>query len=301
MQLFDPNNPNEKKKLIAAGVLGVVAMAVLGYVFFGGNSNKPATNRNTVAKSTPSPNRNVNNPNTAGPPDNPSDDPSLYQPVVYSGTYTAASEPNRNIFAYYEPPPPTPIPVTPPPTPTPTPTPPLTATTMSPLNVYAGTPGDFSMQVMGDKFTPAVHIFIDGRDMPTRFVSARQVATTVPAAMIANPGTRQVIIRSPDGALYSNMLVLTVTQPPVPNYAYIGIIGRPRGNDTAVMQEKTSKELQNMQRGETLPGGRFRVVSISDREVIVIDTNLKIRHPIPFTDASGNPVRPATRSVDDEP
>ena len=26
MQLFDPNNPNEKKKMIAAAVLGVVAL-----------------------------------------------------------------------------------------------------------------------------------------------------------------------------------------------------------------------------------------------------------------------------------
>ena len=43
MQLFDPNNPNERKKIIAAGALFVVAMAVLGYVFFGGSS-KPATN-----------------------------------------------------------------------------------------------------------------------------------------------------------------------------------------------------------------------------------------------------------------
>ena len=29
MQLFDPNNPNEKKKMIAAGVLGVAAIALL--------------------------------------------------------------------------------------------------------------------------------------------------------------------------------------------------------------------------------------------------------------------------------
>ena len=45
MQLFDPKNPNEKKKLIAAAVLGVIAIVVLGYVFFGGSSKKPAMNR----------------------------------------------------------------------------------------------------------------------------------------------------------------------------------------------------------------------------------------------------------------
>ena len=52
MQLFDPNNPNEKKKMIAAAVLGVGAIAVLGYVFFGGSSTKPA---NTTIGTRPSP------------------------------------------------------------------------------------------------------------------------------------------------------------------------------------------------------------------------------------------------------
>ena len=53
MQLFDPNNPNEKKKMIAAAVLGVVALIVLGYLFLGGGSTKP-TNRAT-ASPTPTP------------------------------------------------------------------------------------------------------------------------------------------------------------------------------------------------------------------------------------------------------
>jgi hypothetical protein len=30
-KLFDPNNPNEKKKMIAAGALGLVALIVLAY------------------------------------------------------------------------------------------------------------------------------------------------------------------------------------------------------------------------------------------------------------------------------
>ena len=56
MQLFDPNNPNERKKMIAAAALFVVAIAVLGYVFFGGSSTKPPTN-STAAKPSPTPNR----------------------------------------------------------------------------------------------------------------------------------------------------------------------------------------------------------------------------------------------------
>jgi hypothetical protein len=155
---------------------------------------------------------------------------------------------------------------------------------------------------MGDKFTPAVHVVIDGRDLPTRFINAQQLFTTVPAAIIANPGPRNIMVRNNDGVLYSNTTMLNVSPPPLPNYNFIGIIGKPRGNDTAVMQDKGNKDLLSVQRGDVL-GGRFRVNSISEREVVLIDTNLKIRHTIPFTvDASSNqPYRPPVRNSDDDP
>ena len=292
MQLFDPNNPNEKKKMIAAAVLGVAAIAVLGYVFFGGSSTKTTTN--TITKASPTP-------RIAKDPEMVADDPSVYQPVNYVGTQPAVSEANRNIFAYYEPPPP-PVKLPYVPTPTPVPPPPVTASSLMPNNVYARTPADFSLQIMGDKFTPALHVTIDGRDLPTRFINAQQLFTTVPAALITNPGPRQVGVRSNDGQLYSNTITLTVTPPPVPNFTYIGIIGKPRFNDTAVLQEKSSKDLINVQRGDLL-GGRFRVSSISEKEVVVIDATLKIRHTISFSldSATGPQFRPPVRTSDEEP
>src|SRR5437016_14583455 len=296
MQLFDPNNPNEKKKFIAAAVLGLVAIVVLGYVFFGGSSKKPAISRTVVAVASPTPAKIGN-----GPPPKDATDLSLYRPVVFNETVPAVSEPDRNIFAYYIPPPPTPTPQKPIPTPTPTPTPPMVASSLSPSTVYGRT-ADFSLQVMGDKFTAAVHITMDGRDLPTRFVNAQQVTTTVPAALITNPGTRQIIVRNNDGSLYSNTIMLNVTPPPEPNFNYVGIIGKPRGNDTAVLQDKSSKDLTNVQRGDTV-SGRFQVKSISEREIVVIDTTLKIRWPIPFTtDSSISPgSRPRIRVSDEEP
>jgi hypothetical protein len=293
MQLFDPNNPNEKKKMIAAAVLGVAAIAVLGYVFFGGSSTKTTTN-NAIAKASPTPTR------IAKEPDTPPDDPSVYQPIVYTGTLPSVSEADRNIFAYYEPPPP-PVKVPYVPTPSPTPIPPLTVTSLMPSNVYART-ADFSLQIMGDKFTPAVHVTIDGRDLPTRFINAQQLFTTVPSALITNPGVRQVMVRSNDGKLYSNTINLNVTPPPTPNYNYIGIIGKPRFNDTAVLQDKGNKELVNVQRGDLL-GGRFRVNSISEKEIVLVDTTLKIRHTIGFTVDSGTSpqFRPPVRTSDEEP
>jgi hypothetical protein len=213
----------------------------------------------------------------------------------------AATEANRNVFAFYEAPSPTPKPVYIP-TPTPTPTPPVTASSLSPSNVYARTPADFTLQLNGDKFTPALHIVMDGRDLPTRFISPQQLFATVSANLISNPGVRQVMVRSNDGQIYSNTITLNVTPPPLPNYNYVGLIGKPRFNDTAVLQDKNNKDLLNVQRGDVV-GVRFRVVSISEKEVKLIDITLKITTTIPFsTDPnSAGPYRPPARAADDEP
>ena len=280
MQLFDPNNPNEKKKIIAAVVLGLVAIVVLGYLFLGGGSKKPAPNANQIgARSTPTPVRT----NAQPLPDMTSDDLANVQPINYNGSVAPASEADRNIFAYYVPPPPI---VKPPPTPPPPVPPPLTVSSVTPASVYARTT-DFSLQVGGDKFTPAVRIFVDGRAMQTRFVNA---------------GNRRIEVKTPDGTLYSNVGNLVVTPPPVPNYSYIGLIGKRSFNDMAVLQDKNSKDLLNVQRGDVV-GGRFRVNSISDKEVVLVDTTLKIRHTLTFsTESSSNPSRPPNRrAVDDEP
>jgi hypothetical protein len=296
MKFFEPNNPNEKKKMIAAAALALVAIVVLGYVFFGGSSSAPNTNK-PIARSSPTPRIN-----REGPPDGPPDeDLTIYKPVAYNPVNPAVGDADRNIFAFYEPPPPTPKPsiiVTP----TPTPTPPVMVSSLSPTTVYAGTPSDFSLQVNGDKFTPAVHIYLDGRDLPTRFINSQQLFATVSQTLIKNAGVRQVMVRSVDGKLYSNTISLNVSQPVQPNFTYVGIIGKPRFNDTALLQDKGNKEFVRVQRGDAV-GGRFRVVSISEKEVILIDSTLKIPFRLTFTaDQNSNTgYRPPARSADDEP
>src|SRR5215813_5921182 len=295
MQFFGPNNPNEKKKMIAAAVLALVALIVLGYVFFGGSPSKPATNQ--IARTSPTPGRAPKE-----GPDGPVVDDSNTEPVVYHPLTPSISEGDRNIFAYYEAPSPTPKPVIVP-TPTPTPTPPLTVSSISPMTVFAGTPADFSLQVNGDKFTPAVHVLFDGRDLPTRFINSQQLFATVSQSLIKNAGVRQIVVRSPDGQLYSLPVSLNVNQPPQPNFNYVGIIGKPRFNDTAVLQDKSSKDFIRVQRGDPV-GGRFRVVSISEKEVVLIDSTLKIPHRLTFTvdqNSNSTPYRPPARTVDDEP
>jgi len=141
--------------------------------------------------------------------------------------------------------------------------------------------------------------------LPTRYLGPQQLSATVPAALIANPGTRQVILQSQDRSLYSNVATFNVAVPPAPNYSYIGIIGTPRYIDTAILQDKNNRELLNVQRGDLL-GGRFRVTSISEKEVVAVDTTLKIKHTIAFSTQSdrGSPMQrptPRIESEDDEP
>jgi hypothetical protein len=174
---------------------------------------------------------------------------------------------------------------------------------LSPSNVFART-SDFTLEISGDKFTPQLKVVIDNNEMATRYLSPQQLSATVPAAVISNPGGRQVMLRSSDGAVYSNPLALNVAAPPVPNFTYVGILGTKRHIDTAILQDKASKEILNVQRGDLL-GGRFRVTSISEKELVLVDNNLKIKHTLAFTNQGdrGNPLQrptPRTEGEDDE-
>jgi hypothetical protein len=306
MQKIDVRNPSEQKKVIWAVVLGVVAIVFLWWTFFGFGGGSNPTSKKGVAVPSASP---ISHPVNKGQPQTvlqvKGDLLNQLRPVVNPQTIAlSVPEAKRNIFAYYEPPPPAAaLAVTP--TPTPTPTPPVLLAAVSPSNVYART-SDFSLEVTGDKFTPEMRVMMDGHELSTRYVGPQQLSASVPATMITNPGGRQVTLRSPDGKLYSNPAVLNVTPPPTPNYTYVGIIGTSRHLDTAILQDKGSKEIVNVQRGDVL-GGRFRVTSISDKELVLVDTNLKIKHTLAFStegDKGSNPLQrptPKVQSDDDEP
>lgn len=302
MQLSDIQNPAERKKLLVAGALGIIALLLLWWTFFGfGSSSQQVTRRAPVNTAAPNDNRSV----SAKPPPDPliiggTDNlPERLQPVKWDISAPAVPEPKRNIFAYYEPP--KPVETASVPTATPTPTPPVLLASVSPASTFART-GDFTLEVTGDKFTSQMRIVIDNTELPTRYLSPQQLSATVPASLIANAGSRQVITRSADGALYSNTVMLAVNAPPVPNYNYVGIIGTRRYIDTAILQDKGSKEMLNVQRGDLL-GGRFRVTSISEKELVLVDTNLKIKHTLAFSVSGdkGNPMqRPTPRSDSDD-
>src|SRR5215813_13963806 len=136
MQAIDLNKPGEKKKLIWASALGLGAIVVLWYVFFGFGSSTPSrtpsSNANTRAAASSTPAR----PQTAAERSAQNVSPAVadlaqYAPIKYDPTSYSAPEAKRNIFAYYVPPPkPSPtIQVSPTPPPPP---PPLLLASVSP-------------------------------------------------------------------------------------------------------------------------------------------------------------------------
>ena len=307
MALVDLNKPGEKKKLIWAAVLGLVAIIFLWWTFFGfGSSSSRTTQRAANPTATPRPggtntaaNGNQQQPSSAAV------DLANYRPIDFQQSPYDAPEAKRNIFAYYVPPKPTPPPKVEP-TQVPTPPPPLLLASISPANAYARAP-EFKLEVAGDKFTPNTRIYIDGRELPTKYTSPQQLSAMVPATFIANPGPRPVMVRTPDNSLYSNVMTLGVAAAPIPNYTYVGIIGKVMHvDDVALVQDKGNKSVISVQRGDLL-SGRFRVTSISPKELVLLDANLKIQHKLAMTEgdkALGGPLaRPTPRvdSEDDEP
>lgn len=305
MQRVDLSKPGEKKKLISAAVLGLAALVVLYWVFIGFDSGTRTT---TTARPQPSPSP-PRAAQTTQRPNGPAVSPEVLNAaklteVIYETSPSNAAEAKRNIFAYYEKPVPV-VTASPTPTPTPTPPPPVLLASLSPSNVYART-ADFKLEVAGDKFTPAMRVYVDGRELPTAYKNPQQVSTTIPAAFIANPGARTVTVRTPDNQLFSNDATINVAEPPTPNFTYIGIISpQNRVADTALVQDRNNKGVLSVYKGDVI-GGRFRVTSISDKELVLVDTALKIKHTLKMTEGdkgAGALARPTPRvdAEDDEP
>jgi len=302
MALFEGKSSTERNKIIAAAVLGLVALIALymafGRSFFGG------TTTTASIKSSPTP--RPSNPTTDKRVDivlpTSSEQDFVYQttPVDYRPGNAFAPDPGKNIFAFYEPPAPTPYSPTPyvaPPvkTPVPPPPPPFLITVVTPQSVYAGSRG-FRLEVNGDKFTPDSQIYFNQSVVPTVFINAQKLVADIPSNFIAQEGAVQVIVQTPDGKLYSNAGTMAVQQPPRPGFQFIGMIGRKRyNNDTAYFLE-SNKTTPFGARLNDVIGGRFRLIDISSTEVVFVDVDLGFKHRLPIskstaTGSSGQPTR----------
>ena len=100
-----------------------------------------------------------------------------------------------------------------PPPPPPPPAPTITA--LSPSSAAAGGPS-FTLTVTGTNFVSGSVVRWKGEGRPTTFVSTTQLTAAIAAADIASPGTAQVTVANPDGAV-SGALPFTITSPPPPS------------------------------------------------------------------------------------
>jgi hypothetical protein len=286
MKFLEGKSQKEKNKLILAIVLGILAVSSLTYTLSGFFvSGKKSITVN--AKQTPSPDRTTDQPQPLSQAD--IDSYWLTTPVSYNPSAFWASEPTRNIFAFYEPPPSEPFQPTPTPTvepPKPTPTPPLILTSITPQSVYAGSKS-FKLQANGANFTSETYIFWNGIQLPTNFVNSQTLTADVPATLIVNEGVARIEVRSPDGSLYSTPLILNVQPPPRPQFKYVGLIARRSyNNDTAYFQEGDKQPFGA--RLNDVVGERFRVISISSKEVVLEDIYLGFRHRLAMTQSSSS-------------
>jgi hypothetical protein len=267
-------NQENKKKLGLMVALLILLGGVMYYNFFSGaeeDAPQPArAGTKTSRGATPTPTSNKN------------ELPVIDQPLELAAMVSKAQEPGaaRNIFVY--PPPPTPTPV---PTPTPAPPPPITLSGLNPAGVIGKT-GDFTLTMFGAKFPNDARVFIAGREHKTTYVADNQLKVQVPASTIANPGSYPVEVRSAsDQKLYSNVFNLNVTPPPAPPYKYLGLIIKDNIT-TAVLKFDLEDGLINV-RKDTVLGGHWKVINITRDEIEFEDTNIKVRHRIPFSGEPG--------------
>lgn len=284
MKIFEGKSPTERNKIIAASVLGLMALLALTYTF-GGMFFSGKKTVNVSTSPTPKPTGSPNGQTISALP-NPEETDFVYSttPVYYGGT-PSAPDAGRNIFAFYEPPPPTPYSPTPTRMPTPfievvvtpipTPTPPFTLFTASPANgavIYAGQQG-FRIEINGDKFTPDSQIIVNNQALPTTFISSQRLTADIPTDFLRSPGNLMITVATPDGKLYSNAVSLGIQAPPLPQFKYIGVtIRKGNNNNTATILEDPKKE--SLVRLNDSIGGRFKVVSIAKNEIVVQDVVL---------------------------
>ncbi|PYS88700.1 MAG: hypothetical protein DMF62_09060 [Acidobacteria bacterium] len=294
MDLFKGKSPAERNKLIAAILLGTLAVLALAFAFGPGIfSRGTATNVSVTTSPKPVATQSV----APGQFKMPTRDDQNFEYATTAidyrpGSYGAA-EPGRNIFAFHEPPPcypncPTPYvaPKTPSPTPVPTPYP-FLITGLGPTTVFAGQKG-FRLDVIGEGFTADTKIYFNQALMPTNFISPQRITTDIPANLIAVEGQKQVIVQSiKDPSKFSEQRLFLIQPPPKPQYEYVGMIARKfANNDTAYFIEKSKMNLPNVvptgKRLNDVLAGRFRLISISEKETVFEDVNLGFKHVLPF-------------------
>ena len=288
MALLEGKSPTEKKKIIAAGVLGLIALIAL-YLAFGRSSSTTASSKDGAKpKPTASSSSSSDKGDVVMPPVSQQNQVYESTPIVYDADNSYAPEPGRNIFAFHEPDPPCPTCPAPTPKPTevktppPAPTPFILVNSASPQTVYAGSKG-FRLEVTGDKFSPDTRLYFSQTELPTTFINEQKLVADIPANFIAQEGPKQIMAQTTDGKKYSNQVTMLVQAPPKPTVQYIGMIGRKRyNNDTAYFTESEKSTPFGLRLNDIL-SNRFRLIAITPADVTFQDVDLGFKHRVAIT------------------
>lgn len=287
MAVAEVKTDSDRTKTIIAIALGGLALLSLIYAFGGSFFGGSTTNVTVTSSPTPKPSpASARNPdNFRMPAQNEQDLTYQSTPILYSRANYGAPDPGRNIFAFYEPPPPCvgiecPTP-TPKPLPIPTiaPTPPIFIAYVTPQSVYAGSKS-FRLDVHGDKFSEITKIVYNNSELPTSFINGQRLSADIPANLIAGAGSGSVLVRTPDGLLFSNQVMLSIQAAPQPMFKYIGMIARQHANNDTAYYLEQGKQAPATARLNDVIGGRFRLISISAEKIMVEDTTLGFKYPL---------------------
>lgn len=305
MKFLEGKSKEEKVKIIVAIVVGTLAVLALANLIF---SPFSGSKKSVTVKLSPTPTASVaanrNGDTVVAPLPKQNEIDAVYTSIPVSVQYPpSAPDAGRNIFAFYEPPIPTPFSPTPYVEKTPKPTPPVVVpqadillSGISRQSAVAGEKG-FRLDVSGDKFRPDTPIWFGGTPLPTNFVSPQQMWADVPANYIAVGGQKMIEVKTADNKSFSNPVYFNVQQPPPPQFTYLGIVSRKRGNnDTAYIQEQ-GKTLPSSVRLNDIIGGRFRLISIQPAKLLVQDVNYNFIPPYPIELAKGSGQSSSTRTT----
>src|SRR5205085_3120980 len=94
-----------------------------------------------------------------------------------------------------------------------TPAPPA-ITTINPTTILAGSQA-FVMTVTGAGFVEGAAVMWNGSPLNTAFVSGTQLTVSIPAALVAEPGSPAISVTNPNGAA-STAVALVVNKPNTP-------------------------------------------------------------------------------------
>lgn len=269
------NSKETRKKIL----LGVLVAVLLGVFWFSSGGHRPTPTRSAAAFSkaaaTPTPTPRAGDKKV----------PTISEPLELTSMNSRTGSGDgtgRNIFIYPTPtPPPTPKPVAPTPTPPP---PPVTLISANPGSVYARAP-DFYLSVFGEKIPADGKIYLNGREFPTTYVSAKELKATVTSDAIRSAGSVSILVRSQsDAKLFSNQLPLNVNEAPKPPYRYVGRIEK-RTGVIAVLKTKDDDQVINAGKDQVV--GRWKVISITPQRITLEDTTIKVTHTIDFTGENG--------------